>query len=162
MINHYKMAKHFDITITDNDLAFARKVDQIDAEAALDGIYVIRTNVEAEVLDSSATVKGYKQLSNAERAFRSLKTVDLEIRPIHHRLANRVRAHVLLCMLAYYLEWHVRQALKPIIFDDHDRAAAEAARKSIVAKAQRSQRLSARPRPGAPRTACLSTASGPC
>jgi len=138
VINRYKMSKHFDITITDNDLTFARKVDKIDAEAVLDGIYVVRTNVEAEVLDSSTTVKAYKQLSNAERAFRSLKTVDLEIRPIHHRLASRVRAHVLLCMLAYYLEWHMRQALKPIIFDDHDRAAAEGARESIVAKAQRS------------------------
>ena len=138
VINHHKMAKHFDITITDNNLTFERKIDQIDAERVLDGIYVVRTNLDAAVLDSSSTVKAYKQLSNVERAFRSIKTVDLEIRPIHHRLAERVRAHVLLCMLAYYLEWHMRQVLRPILFEDHDKAAAEAARNSIVAKAERS------------------------
>ena len=138
VINDHKMAKHFDITITDNDLTFERKIEEIDAERVLDGIYVLRTNLDASVLESSSTVKAYKQLSNVERAFRSIKTVDLEIRPIHHRLAERVRAHVLLCMLAYYLEWHMRQALRPILFEDHDKAAAEAARKSIVAKAERS------------------------
>lgn len=137
-INHYKMAKHFDITITDDDFTFARKIEEIDEEHALDGIYVLRTNLDAAVLDSSSTVKAYKQLSNVERAFRSIKTVDLEIRPIHHRLADRVRAHVLLCMMAYYLEWHMRQVLRPILFEDHDKTSAEAARKSIVAKAQRS------------------------
>ncbi|MBO0758026.1 MAG: IS1634 family transposase, partial [Bradyrhizobiaceae bacterium] len=115
VINHHKMEKHFDITITDNNLTFERKIEQIDAERVLDGIYVVRTNLDAAVLDSSSTVKAYKQLSNVERAFRSIKTVDLEIRPIHHRLAERVRAHVLLCMLAYYLEWHMRQVLRPIL-----------------------------------------------
>jgi transposase len=138
VINRHKMAKHFDITITDDGLTFERRLEEIDAECALDGFYVVRTNLDAAVLDSPSTVKAYKQLSNVERAFRSIKTVDLEIRPIHHRLAERVRAHVLLCMLAYYLEWHMRQALRPILFEDHDKAAAEAARKSIVAKAQRS------------------------
>jgi len=138
VINRYKVSKHFEITITDDAFKFERKVDAIGAERALDGIYVLRTNVATEVLDSSSTVKAYKQLANVERAFRSLKTVDLEIRPIHHRRADRVRAHVLLCMLAYYLEWHMRNALKSILFDDHDRSAAEAARKSIVAKAERS------------------------
>jgi len=138
VINHHKMEKHFDVTITDDDLTFERKNEQIDAEHALDGIYVLRTNLDAAVLDSSSTVKAYKQLSNVERAFRSIKTVDLEVRPIHHRLPERVRAHVLLCMLAYYLEWHMRQVLRPILFEDHDKAAAEAARKSIVAKAERS------------------------
>ena len=138
VINHHKMGKHFDVTITDNDLTFERKKEDINAECALDGIYVVRTNLDAAVLDSSSTVKAYKQLSNVERAFRSIKTVDLEIRPIHHHLAERVRAHVLLCMLAYYLEWHMRQVLRPILFEDHDKAAAEAARKSIVAKAERS------------------------
>jgi transposase len=138
VINHHKMAKHFDIKITDNNLTFERKIEQIDAEGVLDGIYVVRTNLDAAVLDSPSTVKAYKQLSNVERAFRSIKTVDLEIRPIHHRLVERVRAHVLLCMLAYYLEWHMRQVLRPILFEDHDKAAAEAARKSIVAKAERS------------------------
>jgi hypothetical protein len=139
VIDHYKMAKHFEITITDTDLVIERRSQPIDDEASLDGIYVVRTNVTAQVLDSSSVVGAYKGLSNAERAFRSLKTVDIEIRPIHHRRNHRVRAHVLLCMLAYYLEWHMRQALKPILFDDHDKAAADAARSSIVAKAVRSE-----------------------
>src|SRR5712672_3099844 len=139
IIDHYKMAKHFDIIITDNDLIIERRSQPIDDEALLDGFYVVRTNVKAELLDSSSVVGAYKALSNAERAFRSLKTVDIEIRPIHHRRNHRVRAHVLLCMLAYYLEWHMRQALKPILFDDHDKPAADAARGSIVAKAVRSE-----------------------
>jgi transposase len=138
-LNHYKMAKHFVVTITDNDLIFERNAAQIDAEAALDGVYVLRTSLAPEVLDATSTVKAYKQLAGVERAFRSIKTVDLEVRPIHHRRPHRVRAHVLLCMLAYYLEWHMRQALKPILFDDHDKQAAEIARSSIVAKAQRSK-----------------------
>jgi transposase len=139
VINRYKMGKHFDITITDDDLSYERNIEQINAEAALDGIYVVRTSVKREVLDASSTVEAYKQLSNAERAFRSLKSVDLEVRPIHHRLPHRVRAHVFLCTLAYYVEWHMRQALKPILFDDHDKAGADTARASIVAKAQRSE-----------------------
>lgn len=139
VINHYKMAKHFAVTITDDDLTFERKNEQIDAEAMLDGIYVLRTDLEREALDTTSTVGAYKGLANVERAFRSLKTIDLEVRPIHHRRAHRVRAHVLLCMLAYYLEWHMRRALKPILFDDHDKVAADAARASIVAKAERSE-----------------------
>ena len=138
VINHYKMAKHFAVTISDHDLTFERETEQIDAEALLDGIYVLRTDLEPKTLDATATVKAYKDLANVERAFRSLKTIDLEVRPIHHRRADRVRAHVLLCMLAYYLEWHMRVALRPILFDDHDKAAAQAARRSIVAKAERS------------------------
>jgi len=139
VVDRYKMAKHFDITIADDDLIIERKSQSIDAEAALDGIYVVRTNVRAEALDSTSTVKAYKSLANVERAFRSLKTVDLDIRPIHHRLGRRVRGHVLLCMLAYYVEWHMRRDLKPILFDDHDRPTAEAARASVVAKATRSE-----------------------
>jgi transposase len=139
VINHYKMAKHFDVAITDNDLTFERNTAQINAEAALDGVYVVRTSLKSETLEAASTVKTYKQLATVERAFRSLKTVDIEVRPIHHRRPHRVRAHVFLCMLAYYLEWHMRQALKPILFDDHDKAAAEAARTSIVAKAKRSK-----------------------
>ena len=139
VINRYKMAKHFEITITDSDLVIERRSQPIDDEASLDGIYVVRTNVTAQALASSSVVRAYKGLSNAEQAFRSLKTVDIEIRPIHHRRNHRVRAHVLLCMLAYYLEWHMRQALKPILFDDHDKQAAEAARSSVVAKAERSE-----------------------
>ncbi len=138
VVNHYKVAKHFAVTITDDDLTFERKAEQIDAEAMLDGVYVLRTDLKSETLDATATVKAYKDLATVERAFRSLKTVDLEVRPIHHRRAHRVRAHVLLCMLAYYLEWHMRQLLKPILFDDHNKAAADAARASIVAKAERS------------------------
>jgi transposase len=138
IVNHYKMAKHFTVTITDNDLRFERKSEQIDAEALLDGVYVLRTDLEPTALDGPATVRAYKDLATVERAFRSLKTVDLEVRPIHHRRPQRVRAHVLLCMLAYHLEWHMRRALKSILFDDHDKAAADAARASIVAKAERS------------------------
>ena len=139
VIDRYKMAKHFTVAIADDGLAFARNAAQIDAEAALDGVYVVRTSLTAETLDAGATVKAYKQLANAERAFRSLKTVDIEVRPIHHRRVDRVRAHVFLCMLAYYVEWHMRQALKPILFDDHDKAQADAARASIVGKAKRSK-----------------------
>ena len=137
-IDKYKMAKHFDVTITDTDLSFTRKADQIDEEALLDGIYVVRTDVTAQTLDAPMVVTAYKDLANVERAFRCIKTIDLEVRPIHHRLADRVRAHVVLCMLAYYLEWHMRQDLRPIIFEDHDKATARAARPSIVAKAERS------------------------
>ena len=139
VIDKYKMAKHFDLNITDDRFTFARNTAKIDAEAALDGVYVVRTTVAEAALDQTATVTAYKQLSTAERAFRSLKTVDLEVRPIYHRRADRVRAHVFLCMLAYYVEWHMRQKLKPILFDDHDKAAADAARPSVVAKAERSE-----------------------
>jgi transposase len=138
VLDHYKMAKHFDLAITDHDLTFQRKRAAIDAEAALDGIYVLRTNLAPEALDATGTVTAYKQLAQVERAFRSHKTVDLEIRPIHHRRGRRVRAHVQLCMLAYHIEWHMRRALAPILFDDHDRPAARAERRSIVAPALRS------------------------
>jgi transposase len=138
VIDHYKMAKHFTLTIADDDVMFTRSAAQIDAEAALDGVYVLRTSLKPEMLDAAATVKAYKDLSRVERAFRSLKSVDIEVRPIHHRRADRVRAHVVLCMLAYYVEWHMRQVLKPILFDDHNKAEADAARTSIVAKAKRS------------------------
>jgi Transposase DDE domain len=138
VVDKYKMAKHFDLNITDDRFTFARNTTKISAEAALDGVYVVRTTVTEAVLDQTATVTAYKQLSTAERAFRSLKTVDLEVRPIYHRRADRVRAHVFLCMLAYYVEWHMRQKLKSILFDDHDKAAADAARPSVVAKAERS------------------------
>src|SRR5258708_19363976 len=109
------MSKHSVITIPAPDLDLDRRSQPIDDEAALDGIYVVRTNVKASLLDSSSVVRAYKGLSNAERAFRSLKTVDIEIRPIHHRRGRRVRAHVLLCMLAYYLEWPMRQTPNPTL-----------------------------------------------
>jgi hypothetical protein len=136
VLGRRKVAKHFRITVSDDDLAFARDDTGIAAEAALDGFYVLRTSVPAETLDAGATVRAYKSLAQVERAFRSLKTVDLDIRPVFHWTAPRVRAHVFLCLLAYHLEWHLRQALAPMLFDDHDRAAAEAGRASAVAKAQ--------------------------
>jgi hypothetical protein len=135
VLGRRKVAKHFALTITDEGLSFARDAAAIAKEAALDGFYVLRTSVPAEALDAPATVLAYKSLAQVERAFRSLKTVDLEVRPVHHRLAGRVRAHVFLCMLAYYVIWHLRQALAPLLFEDHDRAAAVAQRASPVAKA---------------------------
>ena len=138
VIETHKMRKHFDLIITDVSFSFARKADAIAEETATDGIYIVRTSLTAEVLDDAATVRSYKSLSQVERAFRCIKTVDLQVRPVHHWLAGRVRAHVFLCMLAYYLEWHMRRKLAPLLFDDTDKDAAEAARESVVAKAQRS------------------------
>ena len=138
ILNRYKMGKHFQLRIEDDSFHYERKTASIDREQTLDGIYVIRTSVGKEVLPAEAVVASYKSLSGVERAFRSLKTVDLHVRPIHHRLPDRVRAHILLCMLAYYVEWHMRQRLAPILFDDDEKPAAHAARKSIVAPARRS------------------------
>ena len=136
VLDKHKMGKHYDLTITDISFAYRRKEAAIASEARLDGIYVIRTNLPAAILSAEQTVGAYKSLAQVERAFRCLKTVDLEIRPVFHWTAPRVRAHVLLCMLAYYVEFHMRSRLAPLLFDDHDRAAAE--RKSIVAPAERS------------------------
>ncbi len=136
VLNRKKMAKHFTRTITDGDFAFARNDAAIETEARLDGIYVLRTPVPQAELDAEATVRSYKALSTVERAFRSCKTVDLEVRPVFHWSEDRVRAHVFLCLLAYHLEWHMRQALTPILFDDHDRTAAQAQRLSPVGKAR--------------------------
>ena len=138
VINRFKMAKHFNLEITEESFSYQRNEEKINKEAALDGLYVIRTSVSCERLDAESTVRAYKDLSKVERAFRSLKTVDLKVRPIHHRLEDRVRAHVFLCMLAYYVEWHMRQALAPILFEDEEKEAAEALRDSIVSPAQRS------------------------
>jgi len=143
-MGRFKMGKHFTLTITDDGFRYERNEQAIAAEAALDGIYVVRTSVGAERLSPEDVVLSYKRLSNVERAFRSLKTIDLRIRPIHHRKADRVRAHVLLCMLAYYVEWHMRRALAPILFDDDDKPAGEALRSSVVAPAQRSARAVAK------------------
>jgi hypothetical protein len=136
VLGRRKVGKHFQITITEDDLSFARDDAAIAAEAALDGIYVLRTSVPAAALAAADTVRAYKSLARVERAFRSLKTVDLEVRPVFHWAAPRVRAHVFLCLLAYYVEWHMRACLAPMLFDDHDRAAAEAQRASPVAKAK--------------------------
>lgn len=140
VLQRFKVGKHFQIEITDEQLQYTRDTQSITTEAALDGVYVLRTSGPAEALDAASTVRAYKSLATVERAFRSLKTVDLYVRPIGHRLTERVRAHVLLCMLAYYVEWHMRQALAPLLFDDDDKAMAEAQRSSVVAPAQRSPR----------------------
>jgi Transposase DDE domain len=138
--NRFKMGKHFRFEITAERFSYARNTQSIAAEAALDGVYVLWTSVAADTLTPGDTVRAYKSLAGVERAFRSLKSVDLHVRPIGHRLAERVRAHVFLCMLAYYVEWHMRQALAPLLFDDDDKAAGEAQRASVVAPAQRSPR----------------------
>ena len=136
--NRYKLAKLFDITVGEFGFTFARSPVRIAAEARLDGFYVIRTSVEDKTLPAESVVGAYKSLARVERAFRSLKTVDLHLRPIHHWLASRVRAHVFLCMLACHVEWHMRECLKPMLFDDDDPAGAARQRASIVAPAQSS------------------------
>jgi hypothetical protein len=120
VISKYKMGKHFDVTITDTSLTVARRQAQIDAEAALDGIYVIRTPVPAGELGAAAAVAAYKNLKHVERDFRSIKADDLDLRPVFHRLEERVKAHVLICMLAAYLTWHLRRAWAPLTFTDQN------------------------------------------
>lgn len=136
VLNKYKVAKHFVLAIEDRHFAWQRDTAAIEAEAALDGLYVIRSAVAAGTMDAPQLVRHYKGLAEVERAFRSLKTVDLKIRPIHHRLETRVRAHILLCMLAYYVEWHLRHAWRELLFADEDQAAK--AERDPVAPARRS------------------------
>ena len=135
VVNQYKVAKHFELAIADKSFTYARKREAIAAEAALDGLYIIRTSVSAAQMDAPDCVRNYKSLAQVERAFRSLKTVDLKVRPIHHRKPDRVRAHILLCMLAYYVEWHMREAWRELMFADTDQAAK--ATRDPVAPAQR-------------------------
>ena len=144
VIERFHMAKHLALTITDTSLAWVRRTDAIAAEAALDGLYVIRTSLPKDKLDANATVAAYKSLAHVERAFRSMKTVDLHVRPIFHYTAQRVRAHVFLCMLGYYVEWHMRARLKPMLFDDEHLDEANASRASAVAKAVRSTQSKAK------------------
>jgi transposase len=139
VLNTYKMKKHFDLEITDTAFRFTRKTGEIATEAATDGIYVVRTSLAEATVGDTDIVRSYKSLSLVERAFRCIKTVDLHVRPVYHWLEGRVRAHVFLCMLAYYLEWHMRQRLAPMLFDDTHKEEAETRRKSVVAQAQRSQ-----------------------
>jgi len=139
VLNRKKMAKHFDVEVADAYLSWQRRFEQIDEEARLDGVYVLRTSMPAEHLDAAEVVQAYKDLSRVERAFRSLKTVDLEIRPIRHWTAQRVRAHVFLCMLAYHVEWLLREALAPLLFHDTELHAARAERISPVAKTEPSE-----------------------
>jgi Transposase DDE domain len=144
VLGRRKVGKHFTLEITDTSFRAARDEAAIAREAALDGVYVLRTSVAVDRLPTAEAVRSYKRLAAIERAFRSLKTVDLKVRPIHHRKADRVRAHVFLCMLAYYVEWHMRRALAPMLFDDDDQAAGEAERRSVVAPAPRSPRAKAK------------------
>ena len=138
IINRFRMAKHFELIISDTAFSWRRKDQCIQAEASLDGLYVIRTSLPKEQLDGPQAVAAYKSLAHVERAFRSLKTVDLNVRPVFHYSEQRVRAHVFLCMLAYYVEWHMRARLKPMLFDDEHLEEASASRPSPVLKAVRS------------------------
>lgn len=138
VVNKYKMAKHFELDIEEHRLAFRLRKEEVKQEAALDGIYVLRTPLAAEHMDAAHIVRSYKSLAAVERAFRSLKTIDLKVRPIHHRLAERVRAHIFLCLLAYYVEWHMREAWRAMLFADEDQAAKS--QRDPVAPAQRSEK----------------------
>ena len=146
VLNRYKVGKHFKLEITEEAFSYQRATEKIAAEAALDGVYVIRTNVPADTLNAEETVRRYKDLSAVEQAFRSLKMIDLRVRPIYHRLPDRVRGHILLCMLAYYVVWHMRRALAPMLFQDEDREIAEALRDSVVSPAKRSPSAEAKAR----------------
>ena len=137
VINHYKMAKHFTLEITDESFTFTRNTEDIAAEAALDGIYVLRTSLPTDSLPTDDVVARYKNLADVERFFRTLNS-ELDVRPIRHRLADRVRAHMFLRMLSYYISWHMKQVLAPILFQDNDKPAAAAKRANPVAAAQRS------------------------
>ncbi|MCX6546692.1 MAG: IS1634 family transposase, partial [Acidobacteria bacterium] len=136
LLNRFNVGKFFDLTITDQQFAFHRKEVQIHEDAALDGFYVIRTSLDKQTMDAAETVMAYKGLAKVETAFKQMKTEDLEIRPIYHRLADRVKAHVFLCMLAYYVEWHLRRDLAPLLFGEGDSRLAEAQRKSPVEPAR--------------------------
>jgi hypothetical protein len=140
VIDKHKMGKHFHTTITDTTLIYRRDQARIDAEAELDGIYVLRTSVDADTLDPAAVVESYKNLANVERDFRIIKADDLDLRPIHHRLEDRVKAHVLICLLACYLVWHLRKAWAPMTFTDEH----PPQRDNPVAAAQRSQHADAK------------------
>jgi hypothetical protein len=137
VVNQYKVARHFELSIGEAAFSFQRMPERIAAEAALDGLYIIRTSVPATQMDASDCVRNYKSLAHVERAFRSFKTIDLKVRPIHHHLADRVRAHIFLCMLAYYVEWHMREAWRELMFADTEQQAK--ATRDPVAPAQRSK-----------------------
>jgi hypothetical protein len=144
VIERFHMAKHFELTITDASFTWRRRDEAIAAEAALDGLYVIRTSLPQDKLDAEQAVAAYKSLAQVERAFRSMKTVDLHVRPVFHYSAPRVRAHVFLCMLAYYVQWQMRSRLKPMLFDDEYLDEAGASQASPVAKAVRSDHARAK------------------
>jgi transposase len=139
VLNSKGVGKYFNIAITDESFSFARNEMAITKDSALDGVYIIRTSVKPETLDAAQTVRVYKSLSTVEQAFRSYKTVDLKVRPIYHRLEQRVKAHIFLCMLAYYVEWHMRKALAPILFDDEKVTVELEEKSSVVAPFKRSK-----------------------
>ena len=147
VLDRYKVGKHFVLAIEDQRFGFCRDIERINQEAALDGLYVLRTSVDEQRMDAPDCVRSYKALAQVERAFRSLKTMDLKVRPIHHRLADRVRAHIFLCMLAEYVAWHLREAWQPLLFADEDQAAKaqrdpiRPARRSAAAEAKVASRL---------------------
>jgi transposase len=140
VIGRYKMEKHFLISISDKEFTFSRNQESITKEQSLDGIYIIRTSVSSKDMTAESAVIAYKNLSKVERAFRCMKSIDLHVRPIHHRTADRVRAHIFLCMLAYYVEWHMRKALAPVLFDDDDSEGDGTGRSSVVQPAKRSRK----------------------
>jgi hypothetical protein len=146
VLGRSKVGKHFDIAITDNTFTYQRNQDRIDQEKLLDGFYVVRTSVSADRMSPEQVVGSYKGLSRVEQAFRMMKSIDLKVRPIFHRLEDRVRAHFFLCMLAYYVDWHLRTALAPLLFEDDDPLGAQALRASIVQKARVSPSASSKAR----------------
>ena len=144
VLNSKGVGKYFNISITDESFSYSRNEAVITADATLDGVYIIRTSVPAQTLDAVSTVRAYKSLSQVEQAFRSYKTIDLKVRPIYHRLEQRVKAHIFLCMLAYYVEWHMRKALAPLLFDD-EKVTVEPQEKSLaVAPFKRSKQARAK------------------
>jgi transposase len=158
VISKYKTGKHFAVTITDDSLIVARRQDQIDAEAAPDGFYVLRTPVPASQLDAPGVVTAYKNLAHVERDFRHIKSDDLDLRPVFHRLEDRVRAHVLICMLACYLTWHLRRAWAPLTFTDENPPQQD----NPVAPARRSPPPRPKPHASTTRPAGPTAASAAC
>ncbi len=160
--NRRKVEKHFQITVSDDKLEWARDEGKIAAEALLDGIYIVRTSLPAEAISPDEAVLAYKSLSRVERAFRCLKQSRLQVRPIYVYSADHVRAHVFLCMLAYYLEWHLRKRLAPLLFEDDDREGATAQRKTPVQKAEGSERAKRKAATKTTETGLPPTACAPC
>jgi transposase len=136
VVNKYKVAKHFKLDIEEGRFSYSVNQESVSEEAKLDGIYVVRTSLKKEHISAEDAVRNYKKLSQVERAFRSFKTIDLKVRPIHHRDEDRVRAHIFLCMLSYYVEWHMHEALRPLLFSDEELEAKKT--RDPVAPAKRS------------------------
>ncbi len=144
VLNAKGVGKYFSIAITETSFSYSLNERAIAKDSALDGVYIIRTSVKPETLDAAQTVRAYKSLSTVEQAFRSYKSIDLKVRPIYHRLEQRVKAHVFLCMLAYYVEWHMRKALAPLLFDDEKVTVEPEQTSSVVAPSKRSKKARAK------------------